>query len=109
MARGKPAKQEADPHGSSVTEAGTDNTTGTSTQGRAYSIWEAEGRPEGRDVDHWLQAEREAAEVVLPPVDGPIPERGAERSAEEGIEDVLETDEDTDPEVTGSASLIESS
>lgn len=23
----------------------------------AYSIWEQEGRPEGRDVEHWLQAE----------------------------------------------------
>ncbi|RSC21419.1 DUF2934 domain-containing protein [Agrobacterium sp. FDAARGOS_525] len=23
---------------------------------RAYEIWEAEGHPEGRDLDHWLQA-----------------------------------------------------
>jgi hypothetical protein len=22
----------------------------------AYKLWEAEGRPSGRDVDHWLQA-----------------------------------------------------
>lgn len=22
----------------------------------AYKLWEAEGRPHGRDVDHWLQA-----------------------------------------------------
>jgi hypothetical protein len=22
----------------------------------AYKLWEAEGRPEGRDFDHWLQA-----------------------------------------------------
>jgi len=27
---------------------------------RAYSIWEAEGRPHGRDLDHWLQAEMES-------------------------------------------------
>lgn len=26
---------------------------------RAYSIWEAEGGPEHRHEDHWLQAERE--------------------------------------------------
>lgn len=26
---------------------------------RAYSIWEAEGAPENRHEDHWLQAERE--------------------------------------------------
>ena len=23
----------------------------------AYSIWEQEGRPQGREVDHWLRAE----------------------------------------------------
>jgi hypothetical protein len=27
--------------------------------GRAYHIWEREGRPHGQDLDHWLQAERE--------------------------------------------------
>jgi len=30
---------------------------------RAYEIWEQEGRPEGRDMDHWLKAE---AEVAVP-------------------------------------------
>jgi hypothetical protein len=29
------------------------------TRTRAYAIWEAEGRPEGRAVDHWLAAEAE--------------------------------------------------
>ena len=24
---------------------------------RAYAIWEAEGRPEGRELEHWVQAE----------------------------------------------------
>ncbi|HMJ90040.1 MAG TPA: DUF2934 domain-containing protein [Candidatus Acidoferrum sp.] len=24
---------------------------------RAYEMWESEGRPDGRDYDHWLQAE----------------------------------------------------
>ena len=28
---------------------------------RAYEIWEREGRPHGRDRDHWLAAEREIA------------------------------------------------
>lgn len=28
---------------------------------RAYSIWEEEGRPEGRDVEHWLRAAQEVA------------------------------------------------
>jgi hypothetical protein len=26
---------------------------------RAYEIWESEGRPEGCDLRHWLQAEQE--------------------------------------------------
>jgi len=26
---------------------------------RAYEIWEAAGRPNGRDIGHWLQAEAE--------------------------------------------------
>jgi Protein of unknown function (DUF2934) len=28
---------------------------------RAYELWESEGRPSGREHDHWLQAEREVA------------------------------------------------
>jgi hypothetical protein len=28
---------------------------------RAYHIWEEEGRPHGRDFDHWLKAEQEIA------------------------------------------------
>jgi hypothetical protein len=26
---------------------------------RSYQLWEQEGRPDGRHLDHWLQAERE--------------------------------------------------
>jgi hypothetical protein len=36
---------------------------------RAYQIWEEEGWPEGRQVEHWTRAEREAAESA-----GPDPE-----------------------------------
>ncbi len=28
---------------------------------RAYHIWEAEGKPIGKDFDHWLRAEAELA------------------------------------------------
>jgi hypothetical protein len=28
---------------------------------RSYQLWEQEGRPEGRHLEHWLQAEREFA------------------------------------------------
>jgi Protein of unknown function (DUF2934) len=34
------------------------------TRNRAYAIWEAEGRPEGRAVDHWLAAEAECLPSV---------------------------------------------
>jgi hypothetical protein len=34
---------------------------------RAYRIWEGEGRPCGRDLDHWLRAEAElGAESASP-------------------------------------------
>lgn len=33
---------------------------------RAYHIWQEQGRPHGRDLDHWLQAEREIAESARP-------------------------------------------
>ena len=37
-------------------------------QERSYSIWESEGRPHGRDLEHWAQAETELrAEVVTTP------------------------------------------
>jgi Protein of unknown function (DUF2934). len=26
---------------------------------RAHELWEQEGRPEGRDFDHWIEAERQ--------------------------------------------------
>ena len=29
---------------------------------RAYLIWERAGQPEGRDAEHWYQAEREVAQ-----------------------------------------------
>ena len=31
----------------------------TRTRERAYATWEREGRPHGRALDHWLQAEAE--------------------------------------------------
>ncbi len=33
---------------------------------RAYAIWEQEGRPDGKSLAHWLQAEAEtAAEKIV--------------------------------------------
>lgn len=42
----------------------TDQSTRTEHQqitSRAYFLWEQAGRPEGRDIEFWLQAEKEAA------------------------------------------------
>jgi hypothetical protein len=51
----------------------------------AYAIWEKEGRPQGRDLDHWLAAEREL-QVSASPVDFPVMELVTAKLAE--IEDV---------------------
>jgi hypothetical protein len=37
---------------------------------RAYEIWEEDGRPEGRDHDHWVRAEQD---VLATPADTPKP------------------------------------
>jgi hypothetical protein len=34
---------------------------------RAYQIWEIEGRPDGRDREHWLRAEAECRVVKTNP------------------------------------------
>lgn len=38
---------------------------------RAYALWEIEGRPQGRELAHWLKAESEVA--VPSPVTRPLP------------------------------------
>ena len=45
---------------------------------RAYRIWETEGKPHGRDLEHWLQAEREIAAVVTPAAKNPARVRAAD-------------------------------
>lgn len=34
---------------------------------RAYQLWLAAGKPEGRDLDFWLEAEKEVCLCVLAP------------------------------------------
>jgi hypothetical protein len=36
---------------------------------RAYQLYEAGGREEGHDIDHWLQAEAEFSELMARPTD----------------------------------------
>ena len=40
--------------------------TGPSVAERAYAIWESSGKPEGRDMEHWFQAEAEASNGSKP-------------------------------------------
>jgi Protein of unknown function (DUF2934) len=50
---------------------------------RAYSLWEVEGRPIGRELDHWLRAEAEVqgarAESPDPTPESPATPRRASR------------------------------
>jgi Protein of unknown function (DUF2934) len=39
----------------------TTTDSNTKIEKRAHELWEAEGCPEGRELDFWLQAERELA------------------------------------------------
>ncbi len=41
---------------------------------RAYEIWEEQGRPEGRDQDHWKQARQEVEEEGQSQADMEMPD-----------------------------------
>ncbi|MCW2235728.1 DUF2934 domain-containing protein [Azospirillum canadense] len=56
---------------------------------RAYALWERDGRPEGRHIDHWQQATREIAEedAALGPDAGiQVPDNASERTLREAAE-----------------------
>jgi hypothetical protein len=42
-----------------ATIAGNDGNKDDQTRERAYLIWVDEGRPQGRELDHWLRAKWE--------------------------------------------------
>lgn len=76
-------------------------------RGRAYSIWEAEGRPAGKDLEHWLQAEREVSEMTLPPDSLPPEDAPMDESPEARLADVIDGDEDAGENVVGAATLVD--
>ena len=43
---------------------------------RAYEIWQQEGRPEGRQEEHWRRAEQEVGNV------GAVPEESGQNEVE---------------------------
>jgi hypothetical protein len=50
----RPFPQTAAPHGDPERVPTEDE-----VRERAHAIWLAEGKPEGREVDHWMRARRE--------------------------------------------------
>lgn len=50
---------------------------------RAYRIWEAEGRPDGMEADHWARAERELAAEKADAAPGQAPRRRPTSKASE--------------------------
>jgi hypothetical protein len=40
-------------------ENGTDTANYNKVAQRAYQLWEKSGRPQGKETEHWLQAEAE--------------------------------------------------
>jgi hypothetical protein len=49
------------------------DTTAERVRQRAYELWEQSGKPEGSDMDFWLQAEREIGDNA-PPLDEVTPQ-----------------------------------
>ncbi len=40
--------------------------TSQAISARAYELWEKEGRPDGRDLAHWFEAERTLQQQATP-------------------------------------------
>ncbi|WP_206513297.1 DUF2934 domain-containing protein [Pelagibacterium montanilacus] len=77
---------------------------------RAYELWEKEGKPEGRDLEHWLRASEDSGSADDGPqedgsTEGPIGAAGDD-PGKTGGENTLEGDE---PDSTGTASPAASS
>jgi hypothetical protein len=61
---------------------------------RAYEIWIREGQPEGRELEHWLQARREILGSPAEQRDeNPVPGAPSNTSVEAPTEDAFSTEE----------------
>jgi hypothetical protein len=67
-------------------------TNETAVRVRAYEIWEAEGRPAGRETEHWLKALQEMAAAMA----APTAKKAAAKKADEP-EDVVVDIKDAAP------------
>ncbi|GES40964.1 DUF2934 family protein [Rhizobium sp. ERR 922] len=48
---------------------------------RAYRIWEEEGRPDGRDLDHWQRAEEQHQETEREAETSPVSKGKGKKAA----------------------------
>src|SRR4029453_19588809 len=58
--------------GTTMTEIPANTDRRAKIRARAYAIWEEEGRPEGKHLEHWLQAKRLIAAEELRAAAGPV-------------------------------------
>jgi hypothetical protein len=61
---------------------------------RAYAIWEEEGRPDGRDWEHWYRAMQEIAGPIAAPKNGSAaaaPKARQRKNAKAGIREALKS------------------
>lgn len=58
----RPGRQTAAPQAAPSALSGAEKDAGPAHEriaARAYQLWEAQGRPEGTDREHWFEAERQ--------------------------------------------------
>src|SRR4051812_23413660 len=82
-------------------QASTDTSANSANGGtdavsrRAYELWEKDGRPEGSDLRHWLQAEQELA--ATPPDNGKAPAASNNSRSNDSTSSARNTSADTRP------------
>lgn len=57
---------------------------------RARAIWQQRGQPEGRDLEHWLEAERELRGVPASPQSEKADLTDAEREADARLDGLVQ-------------------
>ena len=63
-----------------VTSAEKNSIVEEKVKSRAYAIWEDEGRPEGKHLEHWERARREAGASKPTPAPAAAPQAAPRRN-----------------------------
>src|SRR3954470_11267317 len=83
-------------------QASTDTSANSANGGtdavsrRAYELWEKDGRPEGCELRHWLQAEQELGATTSPD-NGKQPQNGSATRPSDATNTARNTSADTRP------------